>query len=420
MIDPQSILPLDQTLAPSTAAEVAEAIRAAAHQKTAVYPLGGGSRLALGPRPKRRGLGLSLAGLNRQIDYPCRDLTVTVEAGMTVAQLAATLAAQRQRLPVDVPDAQRATVGGIVATGAAGPRRFAYGTIRDYLLGFTAIDGQGNAFSGGGRVVKNAAGYDMCKLLVGSQGTLGVLTQVTLMVRPLPQATAIVGCTLPDLEKAEGLLEWLNRSALRPVAVELLAGPAWQDLAELGPLTPAAAARLLVGFEGPQDEVSWMVDELRQQWSQQRLESALVAGQDTEPLWTRLTDFALAGPANNGAPRLALEIASMPSRVVPLMHDLLRQDRRWSLQAHAASGNLLAMLPGVEPGQCATLVTERLRPTVAQAEGRMIVTAFPPQAALTHGDVWGEPPAGLPVMRSIKQQFDPCNILNPGRYLFEE
>jgi len=204
--DPQFSLPLTQTIAPAGAQETAEALRAAAEQKTAVYPCGGGTRASYGAQPSRPGLGLSLACMNRLVDYPNRDLTVTVEAGMTVRQLGEILAANRQRLPVDVPDGHRATIGGAVAVHAAGPRRFLWGTIRDYVLGFTAIDGTGTAFSAGGRVVKNAAGYDMCKLMVGSLGTLGVITQVTLMVRPLPETTAIVSRGLTDVDAAEDLL----------------------------------------------------------------------------------------------------------------------------------------------------------------------------------------------------------------------
>ena len=116
---------------------------------------------------------LSLAKLNRVIDYPAADMTITVEAGMTIAELNRQLAAGRQWLPVDVPWPDRATVGGAIAVNAAGPRRYAYGTMRDYLLGFTAVDGTGMTFSGGGRVVKNAAGYNMCRLMAGSLGHAG-------------------------------------------------------------------------------------------------------------------------------------------------------------------------------------------------------------------------------------------------------
>ena len=201
-----------ETIAPADAAAVAEVVRRAAETGTAVYPLGGSKgrvcrwskapgcaespRTAGGGCPKS-GIHLSLANLNKVIDYTPDDMTITVEAGVTVAELNARLAANRQWLPIDVPRPERATVGGAIAANAAGPRRYAYGTIRDYLLGFTAVDGSGMIFSGGGRVVKNAAGYNMCRLMAGSRGTLGVITQTTLMVRPLPEAAALLACEVP-------------------------------------------------------------------------------------------------------------------------------------------------------------------------------------------------------------------------------
>ena len=165
---------------------------------------------------------LSLEKMNRLVDHAADDMTVTVEAGMTFAELSKILAAKNQRLPIDVREPEKATLGGLVAVNQAGPRQFGYGTISDYLLGFTAVDGEGTIFHGGGRVVKNAAGYNMNRLMAGSLGTLGILTQLTFMVRPLPELSAIAACELPDLETAEKLLADLNKSQVRPVAIEFV------------------------------------------------------------------------------------------------------------------------------------------------------------------------------------------------------
>ena len=191
-------LPLTETIEPADQAAVAKAVQTAAGRQMAVYPLGGGTRQDYGARPTRPGIGLSLTKLNRVIDYPAADLTITVEAGTTIAELTKRLASQRQQLPIDIPQPERATVGGAVVVNAAGPRRYAYGSMRDYLLGFTAVDGHGILFSGGGRVVKNAAGYNMGRLMTGSLGTLGVITQATLMVRPLAETSALLVCDVPE------------------------------------------------------------------------------------------------------------------------------------------------------------------------------------------------------------------------------
>ena len=147
----------------------------------------------------RPGHGLDLTGLSKIVDYTPRDMTILVEAGVRMADLAATLAAEGQQLPIDVPRAAEATIGGVVATNWNGPRRYGHGTIRDYVIGIHAVDGRGVPFKGGGRVVKNVAGYDFCKLLTGSLGTLGVITQLALKVKPLPEQseTVVAACARP-------------------------------------------------------------------------------------------------------------------------------------------------------------------------------------------------------------------------------
>src|SRR5687768_11971396 len=199
-------LPIKKTHAPADQGELASIISEANRAATPLYPIGGGTSLDFGLPAKAPGEGLSLANLNRVVDYPARDMTITVEAGVTMKTLADLLAAERQRLPIDVPQAERATIGGVIATNWNGPRRFGQGTLRDHVIGISAVDGRGMPFKGGGRVVKNVAGYDFCKLLTGSLGTLGVITQVTLRLKPLPEQSVIVGCRISDSEVAEKLL----------------------------------------------------------------------------------------------------------------------------------------------------------------------------------------------------------------------
>ena len=156
------------------------------------------------------------------IDYPAADMTITVEAGMTLAALRAVLAEKGQRLLVDAPQPDRATLGGIFATNTSGPRRFGAGRPRDQIIGVSFVTSDGALVKGGGRVVKNVAGYDFPKLLTGSIGTLGIITQMTLKVRPIPEASALVWVPMPDVEALGPTLDRLNTSATRPIALELL------------------------------------------------------------------------------------------------------------------------------------------------------------------------------------------------------
>ena len=147
----------------------------------------------LGYPPARYDLALSTERLDRITDYQPADLTVTAQAGVTLAQLQETLAAHGQFLPLDVALPDRQTVGGIVAARADSLRRLAYGSVRDSLLGVSVINSRGELVKGGGKVVKNVAGYDLPKLYCGSLGTLGLIVEATFKVAPLPAASATVG-----------------------------------------------------------------------------------------------------------------------------------------------------------------------------------------------------------------------------------
>src|SRR5438874_457698 len=184
IIDGVGPMPVER---PASVAELCAIIKRCADTKTAIYPVGGGTMLDYGMPPARPGIALATAALNQVIDYPARDLTITVEAGITMQKLHETLAAENQWLPIDVPNPEQATIGGAIACDVSGPRRYGYGTLRDYVIGITVVNDRGQETHAGGRVVKNVAGYDLMKLYTGSLGTLGVVTQVTLKVRPKPE-----------------------------------------------------------------------------------------------------------------------------------------------------------------------------------------------------------------------------------------
>src|SRR5262249_52416341 len=155
-------------------------VRQAAAEGRALYPLGGRTQLDLGLPPTAPGYGVELRRLDAGIDYPARDMTVTVGARLPPSRPQALLAPQNQRPPRGGPRPDRATLGGALATNASGPRRYGAGTLRDYVIGISTVNDEGHQTKAGGRVVKNVAGYDLCKLHVGALGSLGIITQVTL------------------------------------------------------------------------------------------------------------------------------------------------------------------------------------------------------------------------------------------------
>jgi glycolate oxidase FAD binding subunit len=403
-------LPLTATVTPPDHEAVAGVIRKAHETGTAVYPTGGGTMLGYGATAAREGVGLSLLALSRVVDYPARDLTITVEAGVSIAEISRCLAGERQRLPVDVADASRATIGGVVATSPTGARRFRWGTMRDYVIGLKAVDGQGQSFSGGGRVVKNAAGYDLPKLLTGSLGTLGVITQVTLMVKPMPETSAFVACDVADFPTLERLLADLAKKPVYASAIEFLAGEAW-DLS-----TNANVGRLMVGFEGAAAEVDGMASALAARWQSLAVSPSTYCGDAADRLWQQLTDGLASATHNNGQQSTLVEVRVLPSAVMRAIEVLRHADPNGSLQSHAGDGIVKARLtlPVTEVVQ---LLDSRFR---KEADGchAAVILSHPADAALSRNAVWGPPASAHRVMQSLKTQFDPKGILNPGRFVF--
>lgn len=406
------ILPLTATAEPASQEELVATVADAYKSGTAMYPIGGATCLDFGLPGKSKGLGLHLGRLSRVVDYPARDMTITVEAGITLASLAEQLAREGQRLPIDAAQSDRATLGGLIATNFSGPRRLGHGTVRDYVIGIRAVDGRGSQFNGGGRVVKNVAGYDFCKLLTGSLGTLAIISQVTLKVRPLAPATAVVACDVGDWLRAESLLAGLVTSRTTPVAVELLTGTAWNNLAGLS-VKPTAAARLVVGLEGTAAEVEWQIDQLTREWREQRVsESDVFRQASAAPIWDALIEFA-----GNGSSSLMMKASVPPSAVVSLMQLFIEIDPACSLQAHAASGAIAARFAQFSPGDATATIVQKLQPAAAAAGGSVVVWACP-AGELTRHATFGAPPEAAAVMRSVKEQFDPKGLLNPGRFWF--
>jgi glycolate oxidase FAD binding subunit len=412
--NPAESLPIKKTLAPTDQGQVATALAEAFANDTPVYPIGGGTSLDFGLPAKAPGLGLSLAGLNRVVDYPARDLTVTVEAGLTMKTLAELLAAERQRLPIDVPQAESATVGGVVATNWNGPRRYGQGSVRDHVIGIHAIDGRGSPYKGGGRVVKNVAGYDFCKLLTGSLGTLGVITQVTFKLKPIPEQSVLMACALPDLDLAEKLLATLVHSEATPVAIELLAGPYWNDLPALRAVerTSPGGPLVVVGLEGTAPEVEYMTRQLGSELDAMGLAPPVIVG-ESAALWQSLIEFSAAGTSP-----LVLKAGVVPSGVTALVAAARGLDPDCSVQAHAGNGVVLIKLATFPAQGLSRALVGHLQPVAAAHQGSLVVVSNPSGAEQTHQSVWGGIDAPLGLMSAVKRQFDPKDILNRGRFVY--
>jgi glycolate oxidase FAD binding subunit len=393
-------------------AGVAATVRAAYEANEAIFPVGGGTALHYGNASPAAGQTLDLTVLNRVVDYTPRDMTIVVEAGVKMADLAATLTAEGQHLPVDVPRASDATIGGVVATNWNGARRYGYGTIRDYVIGINAIDGRGTPFKGGGRVVKNVAGYDFCKLLTGSLGTLAVITQLALKVKPQVEhaATVVAGC--PDLAAADNGLTGLATLASPPVAIDLLIGKSW------GVESPIRN-QLVVRLEGTEQETCWLADEVRSTLAAAGCVGPhMLAKQEADVLWSRQIEFSDrgAGDADDDSP-MVLRIAVPPSHISEMIRGLLAIDENCAIQVHAGNGIVTARFREFRQEHVSKSLVANLRPAAVRLGGSLVVVRSKLEGLTPHL-VWGGRTDGTVLLEQIKRQFDPRNILNPGRFVF--
>ncbi|MFA5026630.1 MAG: FAD-binding oxidoreductase [Candidatus Methylomirabilota bacterium] len=388
-------------LQPADAGEVERILALAWRDGLGVVPWGGGFHQGIGRPPARYDLALDLARLDRVIDHQPGDMTVTVQAGLTLEALAALLGRHGQHCPLDPPPATRATVGGVLATNLSGPLRCRYGTARDLVLGLRIAHANGTRSVGGGRVVKNATAYDIPKLYLGALGTLGVIVEATVRVYPRPPADAGEIIAFPDLSAAAAMADRLLHSSLVPTRLELLDGGGGRGI------------RLLVTLAGVPEAVAFQQNAVA--------EMAAVAGGklQTEQL---PADLDLLGEFPWGADtgrgdgvlwRGGVRVADC-ARAMAAVRGVAGMDVSSEAAATVSAGTLRGRLSGGPEALCQAAL--KVRTSLEGLGGYLVVLEAPP-AVRTALDVWGSPPGSLHLMQQLRQAFDGRRILNPGRFL---
>ncbi|MFF3438905.1 FAD-binding oxidoreductase [Streptosporangium sp. NPDC002721] len=377
---------------PENTGEVAALMRVSAAHDLAVVPVGDGTKLDWGNPPERCDLLIDtcclLLGDGSGVEHSSGDLVARVGAGLPLDVLGATLARSRQELALDTPPGA-GTVGGTLATAVAGPRRFRYGTARDLLIGVTVVLADGTTATSGGNVVKNVAGYDLGKLFTGSYGTLGVITEAVFRLHPLPADRRWVTVDLPGsvTDNAQAaLVAELAASQAEPSAVEL----DWPDLTG-GPTVSALVEGVAAGARA--EAVRKPMDEYGS---------------------ARITTEA---PAWWGVPpgeEVLLELRVPPAAAYPALGAVAARGLPARVRGSVASAVLRVALPrDVGAAEFAGFVTG-VRDDLRRLGGGLTVLVAPPDLA-GEVDRWG-PSGALPLMRRIKERFDPGRRMSPGRF----
>ena len=377
-----------QVVRPSDVDGVRDAVRRLAPDE-AIVATGLGAHLDIGAPPRRLDVLLGLDALDRIVDHQAADMTVTVEAGCSLARLDEVLASAGQWLPLDPPAFERTTVGGLIAANLAGPLRASRRTVRDFLLGLRTIDADGAVISGGGRVVKNVAGYDLPKLHVGALGTLGVVVDATFKVLPRParEEAAVLAAETPADAAALALGV---RDAFDPLGLEA------------GTLDDGIG--VAVGVCGIASEIAAARGTIEELARNRRTSVRWI--DDGAALRRALGDFPIRPSA------AVLRVSVLPTDVGPVMVRLVELAGDIPMRAHVANGVVRARLDDPE-------LVRRLLPTLRAGlatKGFVVVERACPdvKAGL---DVWGDGGEGLALMRRVKATFDPRGVFAPGRFV---
>ena len=394
-------------VAPADAAGVAAAVRLAREAQLALVPAGRATHLEIGHPPRRYDAALSTRRMARIIAHEAGDMTVTVEAGVTIGALQYALAAERQWLPLDPPRAAEMTVGGLIAADRSGPLRCAYGKVRDWLLGVRVVMADGACVRGGGRVVKNVAGYDLPKLFAGSFGTLGVIVEATFKVRPLPDAEAMFVWPTPTFADALSCARRTTAAPLFPTVLEAINDPAGESIGvETGPC-------LVIGCDGATAHLEEQERRLEalSDGAARRIDSERAAA-----LRRALADFSQ--PANEDG--IVVRLSALPSALAALLGTVetaaAERGIVCEIAAHAGNGVAWCQLLGAAELSALAEFADWLRKR-GREHAAWVVFESLPEGLRGWVDPWGFDAPARQLMTGIKRALDPDDVFSPGRFV---
>lgn len=389
-------------VAPSSQAELCEVVSLAQQQNEKILPCGNGTKLSWGGLVEDIDLVVSTKNLHHIIEHAVGDLTVTLEAGVTLQELQDTLKPTGQFIPLDPAYPESATIGGIIATGDSGNWRQRYSGVRDMVLGISCVRSDGKMTKAGGRVVKNVAGYDLMKLFTGSYGTLGIIAQVTLRTYPLPEASRTILLTGTKDEIAT-VTNRLRASSLSPTCANVISASVVQQL------TSVSEMGLMVRFQSIEPSVRQQSQQLIALGKQHNLSAQVIDGDEEQKVWRQMQQLARVAATEKA---ITCKLGVLPNNVVTILQQLETLTSGAGLGTMLMSSGLGYVSMQLDDG-ISTL--EKLRLYCQQQQGFLTILEAP-IAVKQKLEPWGYTGNAGELMRKIKQQFDPQNIFSPGRF----
>ena len=379
------------------------------HQNTgySVIPAGAGSKLGIGNISEKVDIVLALTHLNSIVEYEPADLTVTVEAGIRLVDLQTELAKNMQFLPMNPPYADRCTIGGIVATNSSGPLRLRYGTARNQVLGLRVVHASGTVVKSGGKVVKNVAGYDLNKLYIGSYGTLGIITGVTLKLAPLPMRQAIIATQFQTVQDAV-------KTGLSVVSSQTL--PTFVNLSvnhSIGPFSEHKPT-LIIGFGGEPETVTWQLNTVQTQLEQNGSDGVqIVEDESHDSMCNEIQEFS---NVVSELDHVIVKVNLKRTDIANYLEENLKDSGK--VMVLLGNGVIYLKIPicsGSDIQQIAHTLGQ-IRQRAIDVGGNLIIESAPTEVK-RQIDVWGPIGSTLNLMKQIKTKFDAASLLNPGRFV---
>lgn len=401
---------------PASTEQVSDIIKAANESRTTLVPWGSGSRQQIGPCLESADTVLCLKNMNQIVELDASNYTVQVQAGMVNGELQKQLAGKSLFFPLDPFYMETSTIGGEIAANANGPRRIMYGTARDLVLGVTVVTPTGDIVHTGGKTMKNVAGIDLCRMYIGSWGTLGVITEAVLRLFPLPEVSTGLYITFPSADDAFRMVGQLLNSPLTPSAIELVDSVAGHKMAKaIGSGLNGSEVLLIINSEGVKDDVARHRKDIAS-LAQANRAKAITALEDEKAsrAWKLYRDIHQTTLA--GSPSAFQGKASVP---VSKLGDMLQQVKKISatqgveigMTAQCGSGILYTYL--VDDTDKLGRITGELKQAAASLGGFFLIESAP-LAFRKETDIL-PPRDDYQLMRRLKTEFDPKNTLNPGR-----
>ena len=399
---------------PNSVDELASVMVSAHQNGLAVAPWGGGTRIDLGNAISRLDVVVDLTRLNDVVQHNAADLTVTVEAGITLSDLRRTLAAHGQFLALDAAMPDEATIGGILASGAGGPLKWQHGSPRDQVIGMKVVQADGRVVKSGGQVVKNVSGYDMAKLHIGSIGTLGVIAEVSFKLTPLPRQESTILAAFDSAQAGHSTAMAIFNSDVMPLSLTAFDANA-NRLGEVVDVQGASFLAIRLGGR-PRTLARFERETLKLCNQGGPLSAEKIDGVNAGDLWRKLTDF---GWRRDLRPAITARVAVLPTRVVDVAGDI-GETEELDVAVVSQTGYGMSQVcwfgdPNAAPG-LARKVLERARDAVRKLEGTLIVERCPVETKADF-DVWDDGGGPMKIMRGLKEQYDPRGIINPGRFI---